>query len=364
MLTQDQIATVGKYATQDAVELNVVLAFMAVETNYNLGTIVGNKLRPIIRWEGDYFWRLVPEKFRPRAVALKLTTAAGGKVPNPAGQDARFIMLENGKTLDVTAAISSCSWALGQVMGAHWKWLGFKSALEFEAMAWSGFSGQVAIMFAFMRKSGIIPHMQRHDWSAMARIWNGPKYATNNYDTKMRSEYERLTGSASPKPASAGMLRQGSKGAAVADLQALLVRAGFSLKVDSDYGASTERAVRTWQKQQALDIDGVAGPKTIETLQRFKTSATEKPGLAKLVDIPQVKQAVLAGIGGSAGIGAVKDQIADARAQLSDYVSYPVIQNLVNILGYCAAAVVVLGLAYGAYGWWKQRHTVVGVEQK
>lgn len=364
MLTNDQVMVVDQYAKKYGVELNVCLAFMSVETNYNLGTVVGNRLRPIIRWEGDYFWKFCPPALRPRGVALKLTTANGGKVPNPASQDARYIMLENGKTVDTTAAISACSWALGQVMGAHWKWLGFKSALDFETMAWSGFSGQLAIMFAFMDKSGIIPHMQRHDWSAMARIWNGPAYATNKYDVKMRTEYERLTGSPSPMPASAGMLRQGSKGAAVRDLQALLVRAGFSLTVDGDFGASTERAIRTWQKQQGLDIDGVAGPKTMETLQRLKTTPTEKPGMAKLVDIPQVKQAVLAGAGGFAGLGAIKDQVQDARAQLMEYVSYPVIQNLVTVLGYIAAAAVVGGLAYGAYGWWKQRHTVVGVEQK
>ena len=48
----------------------------------------------------------------------------------------------------------------------------------------------------------------------------------------------------------------------VAELQALLRAYGFSLKIDGCYGDVTEAAVKAFQKQQGLLIDGVVGPKT------------------------------------------------------------------------------------------------------
>jgi hypothetical protein len=365
MLTNAEQNLVGQYAKERSVEPEVCLAFMAVETNAVTGTLVGGIVKAVIRWEGDYFYRFCSTQVRKQlAVGAGLASSTGGKVPNPSGQAERYAMLEKGKKIDVTAAISACSWGVGQVMGAHWKWLGFASAEEFEKTAQSGFSGQLAIMFAFMDKSGIIPHMRRHDWSAIARIWNGPNYSANKYDTKMRDEYERLTGSASPEPAAAGMLRAGSKGAAVRDLQALLVRAGFSVAVDGDFGTSTQRAVMTWQKQQGLPIDGVAGAQTLGSLQRFKTSSTEKPGAIAVADVPQVKQGLLAGIGGATAITTAKQNIDNGMQSLAEYTGFPAVEHISTILGVLSAVLVIAGLGYGLWGWYKSNHTVVGVEAK
>ncbi len=61
-------------------------------------------------------------------------------------------------------------------------------------------------------------------------------------------------------------LKPGSKGEYVRTLQKLLKDAGFNVKVDGDYGWSTMRAVREFQKQQGLPVDGRVGPKTKERL--------------------------------------------------------------------------------------------------
>ena len=45
-------------------------------------------------------------------------------------------------------------------------------------------------------------------------------------------------------------------------LQELLVHAGYSLTVDGDFGAGTERAVRDFQRQHDLVADGIVGAKT------------------------------------------------------------------------------------------------------
>lgn len=52
---------------------------------------------------------------------------------------------------------------------------------------------------------------------------------------------------------------------AVVSLQELLNRAGFGLKVDGNFGPKTDKAVKEYQKQSKLVVDGIVGPKTWTT---------------------------------------------------------------------------------------------------
>ena len=51
-------------------------------------------------------------------------------------------------------------------------------------------------------------------------------------------------------------------GVAVAQLQELLLAHGFDLKIDGDFGCITEAAVKAFQRQQGLRINGVVDAKT------------------------------------------------------------------------------------------------------
>lgn len=76
----------------------------------------------------------------------------------------------------------------------------------------------------------------------------------------------RLTSPAAPAPTPARpVLRKGSKGAAVADLQRRLNRdypAYSRLVVDEDFGGKTDAVVREFQRRAGLVVDGVVGSKT------------------------------------------------------------------------------------------------------
>lgn len=64
-------------------------------------------------------------------------------------------------------------------------------------------------------------------------------------------------------------LRKGDKGKAVMDLQEKLLRLGYSLPkygADGDFGKETEAAVKAFQKDHGLNVDGVAGPATLSAL--------------------------------------------------------------------------------------------------
>ena len=59
-------------------------------------------------------------------------------------------------------------------------------------------------------------------------------------------------------------LQKGSKGDAVRALQTGLVKLGFSLEADGDFGEKTHNAVITVQSVFGYDVDGIAGPATLK----------------------------------------------------------------------------------------------------
>ncbi len=63
-------------------------------------------------------------------------------------------------------------------------------------------------------------------------------------------------------PADMPVLRRGSRGLTVADLQGKLVKAGFDLTIDGDFGPGTEAVVKAFQAKKKLVRDGIVGPAT------------------------------------------------------------------------------------------------------
>ncbi len=76
-----------------------------------------------------------------------------------------------------------------------------------------------------------------------------------------RLEGVQLSGGAADK-SGRPVLQRGSKGEAVADLQAMLRDLKFGLAVDGDFGAGTEVAVMRFQSEKKLTADGLVGPQT------------------------------------------------------------------------------------------------------
>ncbi len=68
------------------------------------------------------------------------------------------------------------------------------------------------------------------------------------------------------KPVFTRPLQLRSRGDDVKALQRLLNDAGYELEVDGNFGSGTLAAVKTYQKAQDLEVDGVAGTKTQEAL--------------------------------------------------------------------------------------------------
>ena len=74
-------------------------------------------------------------------------------------------------------------------------------------------------------------------------------------------------GSVSPA-ASMPLIKKGSKGSAVLQLQKILNSKGYKLSEDSDFGPATEAAVKAFQKANHLETDGEVGPLTWAALYK------------------------------------------------------------------------------------------------
>lgn len=81
----------------------------------------------------------------------------------------------------------------------------------------------------------------------------------------LKSSYERETvaSDSGSSTAPTGILRKGSRGAAVQRVQQLLASAGYSPgAADGIFGSKTELAVLAYQEEHGLRVDGLVGPST------------------------------------------------------------------------------------------------------
>ncbi len=95
----------------------------------------------------------------------------------------------------------------------------------------------------------------------------GVDYANNS---EFRIQNSELMESATSRP----IIRKGSKGSAVTELQAMLLKLGYDLGpcgVDGDFGRRTDAAVRQFQKDHGLAADGIAGPVTWKELMNHES---------------------------------------------------------------------------------------------
>lgn len=69
-------------------------------------------------------------------------------------------------------------------------------------------------------------------------------------------------------------VRQGDRGAAVTKLQELLTAASYEVgAVDGIFGGKTREAVRAFQRDMGLKVDGIVGRKTWAAINNMSTDA-------------------------------------------------------------------------------------------
>jgi len=153
-----------------------------------------------------------------------------------------------------TAALQSASWGMAQIMGENFGAAGFGDVESMVAAMSSSEDAQVAAFVAFLKANHLDSRLQAHDWAGLARGYNGPNFAANQYDTKLAAAFAKY--SAGPLPDLT--VRTG---------QLYLTFAGLNPGgVDGVMGPNTRKALLSYQQQQGLPQSGVADDATIASL--------------------------------------------------------------------------------------------------
>lgn len=277
-LSPNLIAATTAQAKAHNVEPARGLAFIEVESGGQAFFMLEGSHRALIRYEGHYLWRRLPPELREEARRRKLAHPSVGGIKNPIDQSQRYGLLKRAETflvdngLDPDLAYECVSIGLGQVMGAHWENLGYSSAKAMLSEAHDEDPGkdkedQIDMMFRYLEANDLLEHLRRGNWARLALGYNGPGYARNRYDVKLKTAFEKWAVRLTPGSASQTLptVRLRSKGPAVKILQQQL-----GLNPDGIFGPITLEAVQKFQRLNGLTSDGIVGPKTWQELKTKK----------------------------------------------------------------------------------------------
>ena len=89
------------------------------------------------------------------------------------------------------SALESASWGIGQVMGYHWKALGYPSLQAFINAMYKDEASQLDAMCRYIKANNLVNALKNKDWKAFARGYNGRNYAINKYDVKLADAYKK-----------------------------------------------------------------------------------------------------------------------------------------------------------------------------
>lgn len=153
--------------------------------------------RPVVLFERHIMYRRVKEKFG--ATAAKewaerhpdLINPTPGGYGRTAEQPDR--MGRAAELIDRECALESASWGLFQIMGFHWKLLGYPGLQAFVNAMYRSEGAQLDAFVRFIRANpALLAAIKARDWAAFARGYNGPAYKVNRYDEKLAAAFDRF----------------------------------------------------------------------------------------------------------------------------------------------------------------------------
>lgn len=226
-------ADIDRIAEGAGIEPAVLRAFRQVEAPRGP---FDEKGRVTILFERHYFWKRATAAQR-KAAGSDIANAVAGGYGSYASQ---YSKLEKAFAINERAALESCSWGSGQIMGANFAMVGYRSAAEMvEAFAASEVT-QIEAIVAYLKSAKLLAALRAKDWAKVARGYNGSGYAAHNYDGRLAAAYAAFKKLEKSSPAPS----------ALAQIKAL----GFA-------------SVAAFQKAKGLVADGIVGPITLAALK-------------------------------------------------------------------------------------------------
>jgi len=149
--------------------------------------------RPTILFEGHIFW----QQLRTRGIDPQRFTSGNEDILYPKwtkthykGGEAEYERLLRARHVNEEAANASASWGMFQIMGFNHAACGEPSVASFVSSMCQSECRQLLLSVRFIRENrSMLAALQKKDWKAFARLYNGPAYAQNRYDEKLSTAY-------------------------------------------------------------------------------------------------------------------------------------------------------------------------------
>src|SRR5262245_16198829 len=185
------LSSVGLAAAAQSlgVKTQEIWAVLTVETS---GCGFLSDGRPEILYERHIFHRLTGGRFEDGDIS---SASPGGYGPAGAHQ---YDRLNRALQLDRAAALKSTSWGIGQIMGEHFAAVGFPDVETMVSAMCDSEDAQLNSVARFLITNRLVVSLQSHDWASFARGYNGPNFAINRYDVRLRGEYAKFSAGQMP----------------------------------------------------------------------------------------------------------------------------------------------------------------------
>lgn len=172
------------------VETAALKAVKEVESGRNGGFLPSG--RPVILFEGHIFW----SQLKKRGVNPEAYVKGNENILYPKwdkshykGGEAEHERLNQARLINHEAADASASWGLFQIMGFNYAACGEKTVAEFVCMMCKSELHQLLLSARFIKSGGMLSALQQKNWAEFAKRYNGPAYAQNQYDIKLKTAY-------------------------------------------------------------------------------------------------------------------------------------------------------------------------------
>lgn len=308
----------------------MVMAAIVLKESAGKFSWAGNRIA--IRPEGHYFYRLLPPDQRKIAIRAGLASPKAGAVKVPNSVSARYSMLALMQKINHSVALMSISMGAGQVMGDHWKRLGYASVDAMWQDAQTA-AGQIRQMCKFVASDARLKKaVNTLDYKTIARLYNGPGYRKNKYDTELRRLYVLLNKNT--------------------------MLAAYGGTPESDNGWTPEQHaifskginVKEFQAERGLVADGDIGPITKEELAKFEEEVKDAEPKGKALAVATVGAT---GTGLLGTIAASSQDVQDTLWSLSPVTNMvgAISENAERIVGVATAAIVLFAIAAAIYKW-------------
>ena len=170
-----------KAANELQVDVAVIKAVCKVEAP--MGGFLSNGT-PVILFERHKFHQFTKGIFSQDYPSISNPRPGGYK-----GKYKEHDRLQSAVNLDRESALLSASWGKFQIMGFNYKLCGFEDLQDFINAMFKSEEEQLYAFVNFIKSVKLQDELQRKDWKAFAKAYNGKAYRKNKYAKRMQEAY-------------------------------------------------------------------------------------------------------------------------------------------------------------------------------